>query len=195
EGAAAVRTAAAAELRVRGRDAVRVAPRAGALDAEAAPANPEAVLQSEPPDPGAEHPGAPEHDERGARSAPRGDATADGSAVLRADSQPRHRDDPARDRGEEPEDAARVGIEPPGVQRTPRPRPRKRRRLQAGGTRRTRVPRPAAAPETAVSAAKSLLPADTAGVGAAVDARPCHGGRRRATGWTDAATAGIGSAG
>ena len=66
-----LRAAGAAELRVRGRDAVRVAPRAAPLDPQAADADPQAVLQSEPADPGAAHPVAPEHDQRGARGARR----------------------------------------------------------------------------------------------------------------------------
>src|SRR4029077_14066886 len=103
QGAARVRAAGAAELRVRGRDAVRVAPRADPLDPEAAAADPEAALQPEPVDSGAAHPRAAEHEERRARGAPGSDAPTARSAVLRADSQSRHRDDPARDRGEEPE--------------------------------------------------------------------------------------------
>src|SRR5262249_62040008 len=127
---AGLRAAGAAEFRVRRRDAVRVAPRADPLDPEAPAADSQAVLQPEPADSGAAHPVPPEHDERRARGAPRGGAAAARSAVLRADSQPGARDDAARDRPEEPEDAARVGVEPARIQRTPPARPRKPPRLQ-----------------------------------------------------------------
>src|SRR5258706_8270959 len=142
------------------------------MDAQAAAADPEAVLQSEPADPGAAHSVAPEHDERGARGAPGSNAAADGSAVLRADSQPRHRDDAARDRGEEPEDASRVGVEPARVQRAARTRPRERRRLQADGRRGTSgapaagaadAVQPAAAAESAEPAAVHAAAPDIAG--------------------------------
>ena len=48
--------------RVRRRDAVRVAPRAAPLHPAAAAADPEAVLQPQPADPGVEHPVAAEHE-------------------------------------------------------------------------------------------------------------------------------------
>src|SRR6185503_16422769 len=59
-------------------------------------------------------------------------------AVLRADSQPGDRNDAARHRGQESEDAARIGVEPARVQRAARAGARKRRGLQGAGTRRTR---------------------------------------------------------
>ena len=45
----------------------------------------------------------------------------DGSAVLRADSQSGHRDDAARHRRQEPQDAPGVGLEPARIQRAARP--------------------------------------------------------------------------
>ena len=109
---------------------------AAPVDPPAAAADPQAVLQPESADPGAAHPVAPEHDERRARGAARSGAAAMRPAVLRADPQPRPRDDAARHRGQEPEDARRVADEPPRVQRAARARARKRRRLQAVGRRR-----------------------------------------------------------
>src|SRR6266849_129919 len=50
--------------------------RADLLDAQAAAADPDAVLQPEPAHPGAAHSVAVEHDERGARSAQGRDAAA-----------------------------------------------------------------------------------------------------------------------
>ena len=69
--------------------------------------------------------------ERDARAG--GRPPADGSAVLRAGAQPRRRNDADGHRGQEPQDARRVDLEPARVQRTPRARARRRRRLQDGG--------------------------------------------------------------
>ena len=59
-----VRAARAAELRLRGCDAVRVAPRPDSVDPQAAAAAPQAAVQSEPADSGIAHPVEAEHDER-----------------------------------------------------------------------------------------------------------------------------------
>src|SRR5262249_48634002 len=103
---------------------------------------PETVLQPEPADSGAPHSITPEHDERRARGTTGSGAAATRSALLRADPQPRARDDAARHRREEPQDAARIGVEPTRVQRAARARPRERRRLQAGRRQRRAHPAP-----------------------------------------------------
>ena len=86
----------------------------------AAAADLEAVLQPEPADSGAAHPVAAEHDQRRAGIG----APSPRSAVLRADPQPRRRNDAAGHRGQEPEDARRVDLQPARVQRAPRARSR-----------------------------------------------------------------------
>ena len=122
---------------------------AAAVDPHAAAADPEAVLQPEPADPGAAHPVAVQHDERRAR----GDARARGRvrpAALRGAAQPGARDDADGHRGQEPEDARRVADEPARVQRAARAGARKRRRLQAGG-RTIASARPRRPPPVAVA--------------------------------------------
>ena len=56
---------------------------------------------------------------------------------LRADAQPRRRNDAHGHRGEEPEDARRVDLEPAGVQRAASARARKRRRRTRRRSRRS----------------------------------------------------------
>ena len=60
-------------------------------------------------------------------------APRDGSAVLRADPQPGPGADAERDRGQEPEDARRIALQPARVQRTPGARARERRCVQTLG--------------------------------------------------------------
>ncbi len=71
--------------------------------------HPEAVLQPEPAHPGAPHPVGAQHPQRQARGARR--------AALRGHPQPGARADPDRHRGEEPEDAGRVDVEPARLRR------------------------------------------------------------------------------
>ena len=59
-----------------------------------------------------------------------------GAALLRGDSQPRARNDAARDRRQEPEDAGRVDVEPARFRRAAGARARRRRAVPAGHRRR-----------------------------------------------------------
>ena len=143
----AVQPARTSELCVRRRDAVRVASRAAPHHAEDPAADPEAVFQPEPADPGVEHPVAVEHDVRRTRGEARSRPSCVRSAALRSDAQPRAGNDAPRHRSQESQDARRVADEPAGIQRAARPGARKRRRLQtvARRSRRTTAAREAAA--------------------------------------------------
>src|SRR4029453_3081752 len=134
KGDAGVRAAGPAELQLRVGHAFRVAPRHHPVLPKAVSPAAEAVpVQSEPAHSRAKHPGAAEHDVRRAGGAARVVPPRDGSAVLRADPQPGPRADPDRYRGQEPEDARRIALEPARVQRTARPGARERCRLQTRG--------------------------------------------------------------
>ena len=74
-------------------------------------------------DPGAAHPVGAQHSQRQARGARR--------AALRGHAQPRARADAARHRGEEPEDARRVDVEPARLRRASRPGARGRGHVSA----------------------------------------------------------------
>src|SRR5207245_133212 len=96
------------------------------VDPEGPPPYSEAVLQPESADSGAAYSGSPECAAAGGRR-----------PAIRSDAQLGRRADAARDRDEEPEDAARIDREPPRVQRTPGPRARERGRLQTNRRART----------------------------------------------------------
>ena len=121
-------SARAAEVRVRGHDAVRIDPRRHPADPAPAAAGAEAVLQPEPAHPGAPYPERHQRDQRAA-------VQGTGRALLRGAPQPRARTDAAGHRDEEPEDAARVDLEPARLRRTPRARARGRRPVPAGDGR------------------------------------------------------------
>ena len=134
KGDAGLRAAGPAELQLRVGHAVRVAPRHHPVLPKAVSPAAEAVsVQSEPAHSRAEHPGAAEHHVRGAGGAAGVVTPRDGSAVLRADAQPGPGADADRDRGQEPEDARRIALQPARVQRTPCARARERRCVQTLG--------------------------------------------------------------
>ena len=95
-------------------------------------------------------------------------------AVLRADPQPRARDDAAGDRGQEPEDARRVDVQPARLRRAARAGARRRGAVPAGrGAAAAAAGRPASAAAAAQAAGGERRPSGgRAGGGAG-------GGRRR----------------
>ena len=115
---AQARGLAAAELRVRGHDALtrRTAAILRFMRAAAA-ADPEAVLQSEPAHRGAAHPVEAERAAGRALEARRADYEVIHNLVLETDA--------ARHRGEEPQDARRVDVEPARFRRAARARARR----------------------------------------------------------------------
>ena len=107
------------------------------LHPQAAEAAPQAVLQPNP----AIRRSTSSRSSTNARS-----SATSSTALIRSHSQPRARDDAAGHRGQEPEDARRVDVEPPRFRRAPRPCARRGRAIDRVPCRRcsrligTRVP-------------------------------------------------------
>ena len=199
--------AAGAQLRLRRGHAVRNPPRPDSLAAIAVPPVPQALLQSQPADPGAAHPVGAEPEERRAERPP----GAARRAALRSDSQPGRRADADRHRGQEPEDAARIDGQPPRLRRAPRPRPRRGRAVSSGrgpaaaaadGTgsaapRSAAAPRPGGPSARPARSTRSARPAAADAVvaaGSGCDGRPVRLTRQpphRRTRWITTATSAV----
>ena len=111
--------------RVRGHDALRVEPAVPARHPQAAAADPEALLQPQPADRSAAHPVAVE---RLVQPAPSRSTTSSFTTSSLETTRLEHR-------GQEPQDARRVDVEPSRFRRAARTRARRRRAVSAGRRR------------------------------------------------------------